>query len=337
MKNILKISEFSNSQVAQFRIKVIEFHSKHGTSATIDAFGVGKTTIYRWKQQFKRSNRDVTILIPKSKRPHNIRSMQTDIKIIEEIVRIRSNPPILGKEKIKPQLDLFCDELGLKRISISTIGKIIKRKCPKIFSNGRVYHNPNDARAKKKVSYKRKVKKSPKILKPGYVEIDTIVRFILGVKIYIFNAVDVYSRFEFSYAYLSSSSDTARDFFTKLQLVYPFKEGIKVVQTDNGSEYMWKFDDYLKKEGIEHLYIYPRCPKINGYVERANRTLSEDFLRWNLELAAVSIKSFNEKLVDHLVWFNTLKPHSGLGNLSPVDYLLKNHPESHMYVTYTLF
>ena len=46
------------------------------------------------------------------------------------------------------------------------------------------------------------------------------------------------------------------------------ERGIKVVQTDNGSEFLGVFDKYLKERGIEHKFTYPRCPKINGYIER---------------------------------------------------------------------
>jgi transposase InsO family protein len=34
----------------------------------------------------------------------------------------------------------------------------------------------------------------------------------------------------------------------------------------------------LKDEKIQQLLSYPRCPKINGYIERYNRTLREGFI-----------------------------------------------------------
>ena len=46
IKQIRSIMAFSSSNVAQFRLKVIEFHEKYGTRATIDAFTVSKPTIY---------------------------------------------------------------------------------------------------------------------------------------------------------------------------------------------------------------------------------------------------------------------------------------------------
>lgn len=40
----------------------------------------------------------------------------------------------------------------------------------------------------------------------------------------------------------------------------------------------------IGKDKIKHLFIYPRCPKINGFIERANRSLREEFLNQNQEL-----------------------------------------------------
>ena len=105
----------------------------------------------------------------------------------------------------------------------------------------------------------------------------------------------------------------------KLESVYPYETGIHVVQTDNGPEFLPEFDEYLKKRNIKHNFIYPRCPRINGYIERANnllrkiadykgvRTLREEFIDLHLDLMLEDIDEFNRKLMDYLVWYNTEK------------------------------
>jgi transposase InsO family protein len=40
---------------------------------------------------------------------------------------------------------------------------------------------------------------------------------------------------------------------------------------------MKEFGKILKEEKIRRLFSYPRCPKINGYIKRHNRTLREEF------------------------------------------------------------
>ena len=114
------------------------------------------------------------------------------------------------------------------------------------------------------------------------------------------------------------------------------QNGIKIIQTDNGLEFMGNFDNYLKRKNIRHLFIYPRCPKINAYVERANRTLQEEFIEGHEEYALEGIDEFNSRLIDYLVWYNTKRVHKSLGNVSPINHLLKILPqESQRYVGYT--
>lgn len=58
---------------------------------------------------------------------------------------------------------------------------------------------------------------------------------------------------------------------------------ISSVLTDNGKEYTshWGsyhiFEEYLVKQNIKHKYTKVRCPWTNGYAERFNRTLLEEF------------------------------------------------------------
>jgi putative transposase len=117
-----------------------------------------------------------------------------------------------------------------------------------------------------------------------------------------------------------------------LLFVYPFT--IQTVQTDNGLEFLGDFDAYLKKRQIKHLFTYPRCPKINGVVERFNRTLREDFLNLNLHLLGRP-KLFHRKLMDYLLFFNTKRPHQALGQKSPLGYALEEGYLSQMYWTST--
>ncbi len=159
--------------------------------------------------------------------------------------------------------------------------------------------------------------------------------FLLGMKFYVYNALDIKLKFKFALAYKKANVSNTLDFFSKLEKVYPLKDGIKTVQTDNGSEYLGFFHQYLTKKGITHLFIYPRCPKINSFVERANRTLKEEFLNEYQDLALTDINLLNKELVKYLIWYNTQRPHEALNYKSPIDYLLEVSPESQMYVTCT--
>ena len=329
------IFRFSQDKQAQFRMEALEFHKKWGLKATIDAYKVSKPTIYRWKRVFTKSLGSLESLIPKSRSPRIKRVMVINPKIMDFVKTLREDHYRLGKEKIKPILDAYCQKEGLEPISTSKIGRIIKKNSLFFQKLGRYYHNPAGGFAKRSINYKTKVRFSPKISDIGYVEIDTITRFVTSLKVYVFNAVDIKLKFQFSYAYKNLSSSTSLDFFKKLETVYPIQGGIKTVQTDNGLEFQGEFKMYLEKKGINQVFIYPRCPKINGFVERANRTLSEEFLQAHLPTALLSFPELNHELMDYLVWYNTVRVHKALGNISPINYLLKISPESQMYWTHT--
>jgi transposase InsO family protein len=66
------------------------------------------------------------------------------------------------------------------------------------------------------------------------VKLDTIVKFGWGIKRYILTAVDTNTRYSFAYTYKRPNSSNTKDFFRKLEQVFPYK--IKRVQTDNGKE-----------------------------------------------------------------------------------------------------
>jgi transposase InsO family protein len=289
----------------------------------------------------KDNNGKLISLMPKSRKPKRLRKMIVDPEIISFIRRTREEHPGIGKEKIKPLLDKYCKERNIKTMSISTIGRIIKRYDMRYTPKEIGYHNPNSKWAKNKRLKRNKVhtnriKHSPVSSSLGYIEIDTIVKFINGIKRYIYNAVDINTRFSFSYAYKSKNSKNALLFFKKLEKVYPEDKGMATVQTDNGSEYLGVFDKYLKDKHIKHLFAYPRCPRVNGYIERANRTLQEEFLNYHLFLLSDDIKAFNSQLIDYLIWYNTERPHHSLDNLSPIDFMIKYYLKSQMYRTYTL-
>lgn len=335
MKTYKSILKFSISDDAQFRLAVIKFFEEFGLKPTQKAYRVSKATVYRWRKKLKDSEGKLETLIPQSRAPKGQRKMLTDPQVIGFIRRLREEHPRLGKRKIKPLLDQYCQENGLTTIALSTIGKVIKRFNLFFTPSDRVYHNPNSAWNRRKKSPRKRIKHSPKPEDFGYLQIDTVAQFLQGMKFYVYNALDIKLRFSYSRAYKRLNSQNTVDFFKKLEKVYPLRGGIKTIQTDNGLEFLGEFSKYLKKKGLNHLFIYPRCPRINAYVERANRTLREEFLNHHLDLALINLDLLNQKMTDYLLWYNTKKPHESLNDQSPIDYLLKVAPESQKYVTCT--
>jgi hypothetical protein len=108
------------------KINTIKFFYSHGMAATVDCFSsqhgckISKSTIYSWKaeyDQFHDHGRLHTSLAPKSRRPKRVRISHIDIRIINEIVRLRHNYPIVGKAKLYHLLIPFCEANGVNMIS----------------------------------------------------------------------------------------------------------------------------------------------------------------------------------------------------------------------------
>lgn len=332
MKHLTSISRFDGNEVAKFRLKVISFSKTYGVKAACEAFGVGRSTLFLWKKNLREKGGELLSLVPSSTRPKRTRRMMVDSKILDFIKNLRENNTRIGKEKIKVLLEAYCQQEGLPLISASKIGRVIKRNNWFFIKQGRIYHNPNHRWGEVKRK-KERISPSFKSREPGeLLQLDTLVRFDLGLKRYILTAIDLFSKFSFAFSYRSLSSRIALDFYRKLELVAPFK--IKAVKTDNGLEFLGEFEAHLPKQGVKHFFSYPRTPQSNAFIERFNRTLQEEFVEAHLEFLE-DIGEFNIKLVDYLLYYNTVRPHQALNYLTPMGFMIKEDLKSKKYWTST--
>jgi transposase InsO family protein len=315
---------------AKRRIKILDFFEKYGLKATEEAFGLKKSSIYRWRKLLGDNGGRVEVLCDRSRAPRRSRKAEYDDRVVKFIREVREKYPRMGKTKIKVFLDEYSHRQGIKTVSESTIGRIIKSH--RLFSHPKwVSHfgKIKTTRYRKKLRAKGYKPKYP----GGLVQLDSIVRFRDGIRRYIITAIDLISGFAFAYGYTSLSSKSALDFFEKLEGVAPFK--VSAIQTDNGSEFEKHFREHLQRSKIKHFWNYPKHPQLNAKVERFNRTVQEEFLEWNSRSLFHDLESFNHKLVDWLIFYNTKRPHFSLGNIPPVKYLIQKVGFSNMLWTYT--
>lgn len=329
---LYSLRKFDDSEIASERLRIISFYDKHGEVATREAFGADRKLIYIWRKRLKRGHNHLSCLVPSSTRPKQVRTMTTNPMILEFIKGIREKYPGLGKEKIKPFLDEYCRGNALPTIAEPTIGKVIKRNNYFFQKQKRVYHDPASKWNSQKREKRLRLKHPPSHLDIGHIQADTILRIINSVKEYFYCAIDAKAKFAIALNYKGLNSRNMKDFYHKFRSVYPGK--IKDWQTDNGLENLGEFDEELKRGGIPHFFSYPRCPKINGVVERFNRTIQENFIDNHLDIIHDKIL-FNRELADYLIFYNTKRPHKSLGLKSPMDYIISHEAMSNMSVAYT--
>ncbi|NJS41002.1 transposase, partial [Candidatus Gracilibacteria bacterium] len=67
-----------------------------------------------------------------------------------------------------------------------------------------------------------------------------------------------------------------------------------------------------------------------------NGSVQYEFIYHNLDtLFLKDLTNFNRKLMQHLVWYNTKRPHLSLDLKSPLQYVLDNDQNSRMWWTST--
>jgi len=334
IKMVESLRRFDKSEVATQKLKIINFYASHGEQATNEAFGVDRKVVARWRKRLTLSGGKLASLIPYSTKPIKVRVPVTDPKIVEFIGGQRDIHYKIGKEKLKGFVDNFCKEKCIKTVSTSTIGNIIKRNNYFYQATRKVYHDPSSKWAQNTVKKQKRlrVKHSPKPDYFGYIVSDSVERITDGVKEFFISAVDAKMKFSLTLNYKRLTSANMLDFYNKFKIVYPAK--IKVWQSDNGKENLGEFDQELKKEKIPHYFIYPRCPKIDTYIERYNRTLQDEFIDPNLD--TIHDKGvFGKKLSDYIVYYNSQRPHHSLGLKSPLQYFIDQGGMSQMSLTYT--
>jgi len=84
----------------------------------------------------------------------------------------------------------------------------------------------------------------------------------------------------------------------------------------------WERRRLGRQRGVRLFVLPPRSPKLNGRVERANRTHTEEF--YEISPCPLSITQLNQELLDGERTYNTVRPHQALGYLTPQELLARN-------------
>jgi transposase InsO family protein len=310
MKTLESCLAFESSDVAQFRLHVLNHYYKYGLKPAMDAFGVKKSTLYDWKRVLEKSKGRLVSLVPISTRPKTTRRMLTDPRLVEFIKSMRLEYGNVGANIIKPFLDEYAFNLGIPTIARATIEKLIKRRHLTFEKRTHIRRRTRGDRLR--------IKRSPKIKKPGHIQMDSITVYINREKHLFMSVIDVYTKLALVVKVSALSSVNAKRVLIKFQDQCPYHT--HTVQTDNGSEFLASFHQYLEEQSIKHLFSYPRSPKTQSFVERFNRTIQEEFINRNDEIY-YDLEAFQVKLTNYLDWYNYKRPHGSLKYVSPIQFI----------------
>ncbi len=150
------------------------------------------------------------------------------------------------------------------------------------------------------------------------VQLDTLdIRPLPGVVFKHFTAHDVISRWNVLSVHSRATATTGAHFLDVLESRMPFP--VKAIQVDGGSEFEAVFEEECQKRGIRLFVLPPRSPKLNGSVERAHRTHTEEF--YEVTESSFELSELKEELLQWEQVYNTVRPHQALGYLTPLKFM----------------
>jgi putative transposase len=320
-------TELSKKEVDRLRALRI-WEETRDVGLVSETFGISRATLYRWAKRFDPG--DLGSLRDRSRRPRRLRKPLWSTELIIATRDLRTQYPRWGKDK----LVVLLGEKGYKT-SASTVGRIIVY----LRRTGQLVEPCIRTISTKRRSIKRpyavRKPKGYRVSDPGdLVQIDTLdIRPLPGIILKQFTARDIVSRWDVIEARNRATTKTARLFLDTLDQRMPFT--IRALQVDGGSEFFRDFETECQKRSLRLFVLPPRSPKLNGSVERAQRTHTEEF--YQVYDCPWTVAELNTELKNWEYTYNCLRPHQALQYKTPLQFLKDNGivvnyppPQSHM-------
>ncbi|MEX2161981.1 MAG: IS481 family transposase [Anaerolineales bacterium] len=265
------------------RLKWIQHYKEFGDAGlTCRRFGVSRPTLRKW---FRRHEQEGEAgLSNRSRRPHKSPSKKIHPEQEQWILELRKERK-LGARRIQHELI----RLHNYPVSVATIHKVLNQ------------HNVSRLSRKKIPKHYKRYEKS---LPGERVQMDTCK---IAPGLYQYTAVDDLSRFMVAELYPRQTGENTLDF---LEVVLDsFAVPVQVLQTDRGAEFMaMKVQQRLQDLHIKFRPTRPRSPQLNGKVERAQRTIKEEFYSW-VDMDSPDLAG---ELGSWLIYYNYQRVHGSL-------------------------
>ena len=325
-------------KVARQRMSVLEMAETLGNiSEACRRGGMDRTSFYEWKRRFQTHGLEgLKDMPPIPKSQPNTTTPETEAKILECSIA----HPSWGCVKLS-------DFLKLHGISVSspTIQRIlIRNDMASVYERWlRLEEKHLEEGFELSAEQISKIEKYNPCFKERHVESSrpgellSADTFYVGVlkgigKIYLHAVVDTYSSYAFGFLHTGKKPECAATLLHND--VMPFYQEhnlmISALLTDNGPEFCGTvnhpFELYLALNDIEHRRTKVKSPQTNGFVERFNKTILDEFFRVTFrENFYESLEALQDDLDIWLTHYNTERPHRGYRNRGkrPLDTIIE--------------
>jgi transposase InsO family protein len=319
----------AEKKIAQKRLTLLQVAEKlRNVSEACRRGDVSRSQFYEYKRAFQKHGFDG--LVDRPPVPKSFPN-ETPPDIREKVVRFSIEHPGLGQLQVS-------DRLRLEGVSVSpsTVRNIwlkegLENKYKRILrleeeKNGTdIEFTAEQIRLLEKANPCFKERKVESLY-PGYLLCqDTfLVGTLKGIgRVYLQNVVDTYGSYAFGKLYTSKQPETAVDVLYDRVLPFYETHGLAVehILTDNGREYCGRpmvhpYEVYLELNDIEHRRTKVATPRTNGFVERFNKTVLDEFVRETFrDKFYASVEELQADFDKWLDYYNNKRPHRGYRNM----------------------
>lgn len=328
----------TENKIIKHKMSVLELARTLGNiSDACRRRGVSRTQFYEWKRRFQTHGMEGLRDLPPIPKNH---PFTTPKEVVEKIRALALNHPSKGCKYLEHLLaaegisvssvtvQKHLDDMGLgKRHDRWLAVERLAAESPQQLSGEQVAflekQNPQFR--------ERRVESS----RPGeLLNQDTFyVGRLKGVgKVYLHAVVDTYSSYAFAFLHVNKRPEAAVAVLHNEALPFYRKQKLKVenILTDNGTEFKGTdthpYELYLELNDIRHKTSRVRRPQTNGFIERFNRTVLDEFFRLAFrEKAYQTVEQLQKDLDRWLVFYNNQRPHQGYRNMGrkPIETILK--------------
>ena len=274
------------------------------------SLGVPRSTYYYWYERWLRSKKTLKSLMDEPKTP-NAHPNDPDEETVSLVIQLR--------------LGMMYGENNLSNVLLRDYDVNLSHKGV----------NAILRRAGLLEKHKRRIRKHKRLdtypYKPGEVtQLDVKHWRTNGFQ---YDMIDCCTRIKFKYVFEDCNVNTTVKFLKMALKFYGPAFKIQLVQMDNGTEFTnnWMRKNQTKENrmalperwliarGIEFRHIPPSCPHLNGRIERSHGVDKWRYKR--MTTGSHKLQELREFCVEDCLDYNTYRPHSMLGNKTPLEFL----------------
>ncbi len=324
----------AGTKLAQQRLSVLELAKELGNVAeACRQRGLDRTSFYEWKRRFQTQGFEGLKDLPPIHKSH---PQTTPEPVVARIRELALEHPAYGCNRLEAML-----ALEGTRLSSITIQKILNENglgtrvdrwlaLEKANADKVIEITPEQAAFLEKLNPCFRERHVESGVPGELLSADTFfVGNLKGIgKVYLHAVVDTYGSYAFGFLHVSKQPEAAvavlhndvLPFYRNLDLP------VSAILTDNGREFCGTerhpYELYLDLNGIEHRRTRVKTPKTNGFVERFNGTVLDEFFRVAMrETFYDAVDALQADLDAWLLHYNTERPHLGYRNQGrrPID------------------